>query len=439
MKIIGLQVENFQRIKAASITPTDNMVVISGANEQGKTSIINAIWWALGGADMTKATKTVKPIRDGADCAEVVVNLGDMIVTKRATAEGNTYLSVENNNGLVYKSPQKLLDGLIGKIAFDPLSFAQMDEKKQKETLLDLLKIGNDIEEIDKQRKAVYEARTEVNATIKSLDGQFNGLPCEEPDAPEEEINSAAILAELEKANEENRKNDRLRLALKDLRAQVGQAETLRKSTAEEISQLEDRLRATRAKLDEIEADGERLAARVKQGEEVTAKLVDHDISSFQARLAAVEETNRKVRTNRQGRDLADSLNKFTETSDRMTKEIASLDTKKTDIIKGAQYPIEHLGFDDSGVTYKGIPFAQCSAAERLRVSLAMAMAMNPRLRVLRITDGSLIDSKNMAVIQEMCKEKDYQAWVEKVDESGKLGIYIEDGEIKTPPPAEKE
>jgi hypothetical protein len=99
--------------------------------------------------------------------------------------------------------------------------------------------------------------------------------------------------------------------------------------------------------------------------------------------------------------------------------------------MKDAKFPIEGLSFGEDGVLYNGVPFKQCSAAERLKVSMAMAMALNPKLRVIRILDGSLLDSTNMNLIQEMVKEKDYQVWIEVVDESGKVGITIEGGEVK--------
>ena len=89
------------------------------------------------------------------------------------------------------------------------------------------------------------------------------------------------------------------------------------------------------------------------------------------------------------------------------------------------------LGFDDDGVTLDGVPFAQASAAEQLRVSVAMAMALNPKVRIIRITDGSLLDSENLALIEEMAGANGFQVWIERVDESGAVGVVIEDGEVK--------
>ena len=94
--------------------------------------------------------------------------------------------------------------------------------------------------------------------------------------------------------------------------------------------------------------------------------------------------------------------------------------------------PIEGLGWNETEVSYKNIPFEQLSGAEQLKISMAIAMASNPKLKVVLIKDGSLLDQDNLKVIEEMAKEKDWQVWIESVDESGKIGIYIEDGEIKS-------
>mgnify|MGYP001295983560 FL=1 len=60
-----------------------------------------------------------------------------------------------------------------------------------------------------------------------------------------------------------------------------------------------------------------------------------------------------------------------------------------------------------------------------------MAMAINPKLRVIRIMDGSLLDRQAMAQIEEMARERDFQVWIERVDENGTTGVLIEDGEVQ--------
>ena len=112
------------------------------------------------------------------------------------------------------------------------------------------------------------------------------------------------------------------------------------------------------------------------------------------------------------------------------TAEIDALDKKKSDALKNAKFPIQHLSFNDEGVLYKDIPFAQCSSAERLQVSLAIAMAMNPKIKVIRIKDGSLLDAEHMKLIEKMAHEKDFQIWIEVTSNDDKIGIVISDGTI---------
>lgn len=50
MKINKLEIENVKRIRAVKIEPTQNgLTVIGGNNNQGKTSVLDSIAWALGG------------------------------------------------------------------------------------------------------------------------------------------------------------------------------------------------------------------------------------------------------------------------------------------------------------------------------------------------------------------------------------------------------
>ena len=99
-------------------------------------------------------------------------------------------------------------------------------------------------------------------------------------------------------------------------------------------------------------------------------------------------------------------------------------------MIDAANFPVRGLGIEDGVVTYNNIPFEGCSSAEQLRVSIAIAMATNPTLKILRIKDGSLLDSEGMKIVQGMATKHGFQIWIECVDESGEIGIVLEDGAV---------
>lgn len=429
LKIIELRAENVKKLKAIEIRPDGNTIVISGRNEQGKSSVMDSIWYALGGREAAKGLK--KPIREGEETAFVKLDLGDIIVKRNWTSNDQSYLSVENKDGATFKSPQTILDGLIGNLSFDPLAFSNMDGKKQREALLDLVDIKIDLDEWEKDRAEAYEERTGVNRKVKELEGQIAGIVVPE-DTPDEEVNSSTVLDEIQEAQAVKDKNDGARSNRVLSIDQLAREELVIVGLINEIDDIEKKLSDKCDLLGQLQDGLKKTMKDISCQEAAIEKLVDPDMTAFREKLANVETVNQAVREKQRGVELQSSLDKVKKESGELTTEIDGMDKEKSDAIEAAEFPIEHLGFDETGVTYKGIPFGQCSAAERLRVSLCIAMAANPRLKVLRIMDGSLLDEANLKVINEMVKENDYQLWIEKIAEAPDgASVFIEDGAIK--------
>lgn len=400
MRIVTLQAENIKRLRAVEITPQDDVVVIAGRNAQGKSSVLDAIWMALAGADGAKQTK--RPIRDGEEKASVRLDLGDLVVTRKWTKAGST-LEVAAKDGAKYPSPQTILDGLIGRLSFDPLAFANEDPKKQRQMLVDVLELPFDPDELAMQRQTLYDKRTDVNRDGKRLVAQRDGLPVVPEGTPDEEVSAAAIADELRQAEEQNRK--------------LATLAHERDVQADRVTTLEQELEAAKVRLAEFDA-------------EMTKAPAEIDAAPIRERLAQVDATNAAVRAKKERAHLDAEITRHAERSQRLTQEIEKLDDARDDAIAAASMPLEGLSFDETGVLYQGVPFSQASSAERLRVGTAMAMVLNPKIRVIRITDGSLLDSENLALIEEMAGEHDFQVWIERVDETGTVGITIEDGQI---------
>ncbi|MEV8338487.1 AAA family ATPase [Leucobacter sp. NPDC077196] len=394
MHIVELQIENFKRIRAINIEPDDTgAVVISGRNAQGKTSVLDAIWAALGGRD---GNKSVKPIRDGADQARVTLNLGDMIVT-RIWRNGTTAVKVQSADGAEYKSPQSLLDTLFGRMSFDPLAFTRLSARDQKEMLLKQVTLDVDIDKLDAERERKFAERTEVGRTKKAL----GEPPTIDPAIPHEEKSAREILGQLEEAMQHNQSVRSAIEAKEKLEHRIEQLE-------KELDQLKDRL-----------GDAEEKAA---------TQLVDEE--ELRSNLQALDEVNAAVRSNNAAREQSVKHAELENEYADLSEQIAAIDAEKTEALARAEFPVDGLGFDADGVTFAGIPFSQASAAEQIRVSMAMAMASNPKLRVIRIMDGSLLDDDGMRIITETAREHDFQCWIERVSDNG-AAFVIEDGELQ--------
>lgn len=390
MKVISLTAENFKRLKAVEITPDGSVVVVAGRNAQGKSSVLDAIWAALAG----KAAKGVAedPVRHGETGARVRLDLGDIVVTRTWPAGGKSQLLVEATAGARFPSPQKVLDDLLGRFSFDPLAFAQAKPAEQRDILLDL--VGLDLKAFDDERRGHYDDRTEANREVKRLEGHLSQMPATPASTPDEEVSADQLLDSVMEA---------------------------RRLDAEIQSLRDEHERLTAALQENVEAGRRAVQARAAIPEE-TSVLVQS--------LSTIEETNRAVRAKKERAATEQQLRQAREMSGILTKRIESVDERKAQAIRSAGLPVEGLGFSEDGVTLDGVPFSQSSAAERLRTSVAIAMAANPNIRVIRITDGSLLDSDNLRIIKEMATEHDFQVWLEVVDSTGTVGIQIEDGEV---------
>ena len=403
MKIVRLTASNVKRLKAVEITPDGTLQVITGRNAQGKTSVLDAIWLALGGGAASREIS--RPIRAGEDEASVTLDLGDLIVSRTWDENGKTALTVTAADGARYRSPQTLLDQLVGKLSFDPLAFTRLKPAEQREALLDLL--GLDFTDADRERARLYDQRLDTGRKAHA----YGDLPKLPKDAPVREVSAATVLDRIGTAQRQRR-------AIDDL---LSYATTRRNRAVDLARQIEQLTK-------DLEAIERQIAATETQ---IDAAPVPEDMDALRAELEGIESRNTEARENARilaAREAQKALEgEYTD----LSHAIDGIDARKADALAAAEMPVEGLGFDDQGVTFRGVPFSQASSAEQIRVSLAMAMALNPTLRVIRILDGSLLDADSMAAITAMASDADYQVWVERVDDATGSAVVIEDGAVK--------
>lgn len=402
MRIVQLRAENLKRLKAVDITPEGDLVIVSGKNGQGKTSVLDSIWFALGG--LAAQRDTDRPIRDGEESAEVSIDLGDLVVTRRWTGK-TTKLTVTSPDGAKYGSPQRVLDELVGRLSFDPLEFAEMDAKNQRLHLLRMVNLPFDVEDLDRQREAIFAERTEVNREVLTQKKLLATIPSYPDDTPDAETSVAALVHRLD----EERKAHSY---FADRNNRMGAAQ--------------ERLAAARRELEEATAMWVQF-----QGVDIEAESrFLPDLQKTQDQIDGADDVNRNVRSKLARREAEIRFLDAQNESNRHSLRLVALDKYRNDALQSATMPLAGLYVDEEHVTYGDVPLKQCSSAEQLRVSVAIAMAMNPTVRVIRITDGSLLDSDNLAVIEQMAIDNDFQIWLERVDESGQLGVVIEDGSV---------
>ncbi len=202
--LLLLRIKVFKKIKELEIRPKDNVIVIAGENASGKTSALDAILWCLGGEGFGKK-KITKPVRKGQKKAEVFMEIDNFVVRKYCKNNKIYKLTVTNEDeNIVYKSPQNLLDSFVGTLSFDPREFMMFGSKEQRDLLLKAFGLKEKLDEINRKREQIYDERTDVNKDIKTYEGQLKGLEKPEKDLPKEIISISDLSKKLENAREFN-------------------------------------------------------------------------------------------------------------------------------------------------------------------------------------------------------------------------------------------
>lgn len=419
LRVIGLQAANIKRLQAVAldVSPAGGLVIIGGRNEQGKTSVLDSIWMALGG---TRAVPK-QPIREGQDKAEIFLTLADedgkpALLVRRTFTPSGSYLRVETPDGMRPKTPQKLLDELVGRFTFDPPAFTRLSPAEQRDELLAIT--GLNLEGIDAELAAALETRKDENRELKRLkaaaDTALEALPDEQPAMVDADALLAGYHAAEQRVQSINDASRNAQLAARNnskARQNVADAKEALEAAQETFRYTTKDAAVTVAELDSLgpPPDLEALWAQVANAQK------NNELAAQASRVAKMEDD---VQAQYKVAGLADQA-------------VAVARTKRDEVLGAADMPTEGLGFSEDGLTLDGLPFEQAADSVKLGVSVAIGMAANPQIRILRIADGSLLDKDHLGWLQAIAEEKDFQIWIERVGSGDPGAIVIEDGMVE--------
>ncbi len=401
LRIIELEIENVKRLKSMRLKPDKTLVRIEGRNAQGKTSVLDAICACLGGGKW----QIEKAIREGEKKARTKLDMGDLQVERQWKAKGVDTLVV-TLDGVKQSSPQTILDKLIGDVTFDPLAFVRMKPKDQEDILRRLA--GLDFNELDAERKKLYEERTATNRETKSAEARCGTMP-PKPKG-DEPINVRELADKQQAAIAHNRG--------------VEAAQEAAKFTARELEDSQDAL-------EELQSRVAKAEEQAKTAQETATGMTRQDIGDLGAEIAAAELHNQAIKDRADWERVSAEAKALAGKADEHTTKIEAIEAEKERILRETKFPLTGLGLGVSGVTLNGIPFSQASSAEQLRCGVAIGLAQNKRARLGFVRDGSLLDDENLQLLHDIAAEFNAQVFVERVAEKAdRSAVYIEDGEI---------
>ena len=403
-RILKLNISNIKGIKVVELVPNGENMVFKGVNGAGKSSAIAALRYAF------KGGRARGMLRNGEDKGEIIVETDRYVIKKVVTEKGDR-LEVFSLEGAKFPSPQDLLNTMIGDLTFDPLKFANLSKKEQADALLKTA--GIDLEQFNNEKKELYDRRTDKNREVKKLEVSIGEPP--PVDVSTEEMSMSAQLEIVR--------------GLEAKRTAYGVAVFERKDREETISKLEQ----------EIKERVERIEILKGAQTELPEQVTENDVEVERSKLNSIESHNNEVKEAKKYRETKAELDLATSEAEELTQKIQTVERAKEEQVRNIKLPVDGLFVTEDGVTFKGIDFSGLSTGEQVRISTAIAMDLNPKLRILFIRDGSNLDDEGFAEIVRLAKEHEYQVFIERVEGAvevegkmvyPKVGIYFEEGEI---------
>lgn len=410
MKINKLEIENVKRVKAVKIEPTQNgLTVIGGRNNQGKTSVLDAIAWALGG-DKYRPSQAQREGSVIPPTLHLVMNNG-LVVERKGK---NSDLKVLDPDGR--KGGQQLLNEFVEQLALDLPKFMDASDREKAQTLLNIIGVGDKLTELEKQEKELYNRRLAIGQVADQKE-KFAKEQTYYLDAPKELVSPIELIKKQQEILARNGENQRKRDNLETINYKVH-------SLQKQIEDLQKHL--------ETALNDQRIA-------EMSARdLEDESTAELEESITNIEEINRKVRANLDKDKAEEDAQEFRRQYNELTEKLGSIRKAKTDLLSSAELPLPDLTVEDGELIYRGQRWDNMSGSERLKVATAIVRKLNPKCGFVLLDKLEQMDLETLQEFGQWLEQEGLQAIATRVSTGGECSIVIEDGYIADPEPVKE-
>lgn len=422
VKIMALEAENVKRIKAVALTPSPTgLTLVGGNNNQGKTSVLDALAWALGGDRFRPDAAQ----RDGAVApAHLKVRLSNGVVVERKGK--NSTLTVTDPTGR--RSGQQLLNAFIEPLALDLPRFMEASDKEKADILLRIIGIGTELHTRDLEIKALYDKRT-FTGQLAAQKKHFAEELIFYPEAPDEPVSASDLIRQQQDILARNGENQRKR-------AQLAAIEERTRQLAQRVQELTRDLEVAEHQLSAAHDD-------LQDARKSTEQLQDESTAELEASIRDIEETNQKVRANLEKSRAEDEAARYASDYDKLTEAITQKRADRMALLNGADLPLPELSVEDGALTYKGKHWRDMSGSDQLRVAAAIVRRLNPDCGFVLLDKLEQMDMTTLQEFSAWLEAEHLQAIATRVSTGSECQIIIEDGMVKDaetslPPVTEK-
>lgn len=409
VKINQLEIENVKRIKAVAISPSENgLTVIGGNNNQGKTSVLDTICWALGG----ERYRPGNAVREGSTIPpRIKLTLSNGLIVERSGK--NSALKVTDPSGR--KSGQQLLNEFVEELALNLPKFMQATAREKANTLLQIIGVGDQLARLELEETSLYNQRHAIGQERDRKAKYAEALPVYSG-VPEEPLSISDLIRQQQGILARNGENQRKRQRADQIREAYNRQIGL-------VNALKDQLMDAKRKMNELEND---LATANKDAMD----LVDESTEEIENSIAEYETINRKVQANSDREKAEQDAQAYREQYDRLTDQIEQVRKSKYDLLHSKPLPLPELSVEDGELTYQGRKWDCMSGSDQLRVATAIVRALNPRCGFVLLDKLEQMDLSTLNEFGAWLAKEGLQGIATRVSTGSECSIIIEDGYV---------
>lgn len=420
-KITKLELENVKRVRAVEITPAQTgLTTIGGKNCQGKTSILDAITYALGGEKYRPSNLQ----REGSSAeANIRLTMSNGLIVERSGK--NAALKVIDPSGA--RAGQRLLDSFVEELALNLPKFMAMKDADKAGVLLSILGIEDQLKAIDAEEKSAYDERT-MQGRIADQKEKYAAEMPEWHDVPEEPMTPAALVAESQGIMARNAERQAKRNRINEMAARA-------KHLGEIYQQKKARLEEIREMWIRAEADTEQAFSEYDQAETEVQEISfshieepDESTAEIERKLAELEEINGKVRANSDKQKAIDDAENARQKYIVLTATVEEVRAKRRKLLESVKLPLPGLGVENGELVYNGQKWDCMSGMEQVKVAAAIIRQRKPECGFILLDKLEAFDLEQLSALSEWLKSENLQAIATRVSTGDECSIIIEDG-----------
>lgn len=473
MKVSKIVIKNLFGISEKQLGGQN--VELAGANGTGKTSVIDAIKYAL-----TNRSDRDYIVRNGETEGEIIIETDTGLCINRKSRTAQTDYKSVKQNGNIVPSPEAFLRDIITPLQLQPMEFMRMGKKEQNAAILDMIDFPWNMEtirewfgeipagvnyeqnilavlnDIQAENGTYFQSRQDVNRDIRAkksvVEDIKKALPAGYDGEQWEDVNVGELYAQIERIRSSNARIEKAKRMKEGhdgkIRAFEADRDIALSALNTEITNrgnsIDTQLAALREQIKSLEKEKEGLSAAKADKEKVIRSEYKEKVAKFESDIAAYEEfadkepqpvdallkkagETEKMKSHinewRRMLSLQEEIGDLTEKSISYTEKIEKARNLPGEILEKATIPIEGLSVKDGTPLINGLPVSNLSEGEKLDLCIDVAIQNPAGLQIILIDGVEKLSTQMRERLYHKCKEKGLQFISTRTTDSKELTV----------------